>query len=188
MKNVRDYVKVYDNFLDKDFCQEIIKSIEKVQWKKHTFYQYSLNQEIALSKEKELSIAYTDSYLKNILEKQVWYAIEKYILKDFECEWFSGWNGYSSIRFNKYDKNTKMAKHCDHIHSMFDGQIKGIPTLSIVGCLNSDYEGGKFIMWENEEVKIPEGSILIFPSNFMYPHKVTEVTKGTRYSYVSWVY
>ena len=42
-------------------------------------------------------------------------------------------------------------------------------------------------MWDTV-IDIPPGAVLIFPSNFMYPHKVEPVTKGTRYSYVSWVY
>ena len=81
-----------------------------------------------------------------------------------------------------------MKEHCDHIHTVFDGTRKGIPVLSIVGALNDNYEGGDFIMWETEKIKLPQGSIMIFPSNFMYPHKVTPVTSGTRYSYVSWTY
>ena len=71
---------------------------------------------------------------------------------------------------------------------MFDGQIKGIPTLSIVGCLNDNYDGGDFIMWEKEKINLKQGSVLIFPSNFMFPHRVNSIKKGTRYSFVSWVY
>ena len=38
--------------------------------------------------------------------------------------------------------------------------------------------------------KIPfkTGDILIFPSTFLYPHVVKEVTEGTRYSFVAWAY
>ena len=81
-----------------------------------------------------------------------------------------------------------MKKHCDHIHSVFDGKIKGVPILSVVGVLNNNYEGGDFIMFEDTKINLPAGSILIFPSNFMYPHEVSSITKGTRYSFVSWVY
>ena len=81
-----------------------------------------------------------------------------------------------------------MRPHCDHIHDLFDGNTKGIPILSIVGSLNNDYNGGDFIMWGNQKIEIPAGSIIVFPSNFMYPHCVTQVTEGTRYSFVSWVY
>jgi predicted 2-oxoglutarate/Fe(II)-dependent dioxygenase YbiX len=71
---------------------------------------------------------------------------------------------------------------------MFDGERKGIPTLSVVGALNDDYEGGDFLMLDDEIVDIPAGSVLVFPSTFMYMHKVSPVTKGTRFSFVSWVW
>ena len=43
-------------------------------------------------------------------------------------------------------------------------------------------------MFEDKEIKLKTGDILIFPSNFMYPHRVEPVKKGTRFSFVSWVY
>ena len=82
-----------------------------------------------------------------------------------------------------------MENHCDHIHSMFDGERKGIPILSIVGVLNDDYEGGELIMFDGDKtISTKKGDLLIFPSNFLYPHRITPVTKGPRYSYVSWVW
>jgi predicted 2-oxoglutarate/Fe(II)-dependent dioxygenase YbiX len=80
-----------------------------------------------------------------------------------------------------------MALHADHIHSMFDGERKGIPILSVLGVLNDDYEGGEFVLID-EKIDLNKGDIIIFPSNFMYPHKVEPVTKGTRYSYISWIW
>ena len=77
--------------------------------------------------------------------------------------------------------------HADHIHSMFDGERKGIPILSVLGVLNDDYEGGEFVLID-EKIDLSKGDIIIFPSNFMYPHKVEPVTKGTRYSYISWIW
>ena len=38
------------------------------------------------------------------------------------------------------------------------------------------------------EIKLLSGDILMFPSYFMYPHEVTDCTKGTRYSFVSWAF
>ena len=37
-------------------------------------------------------------------------------------------------------------------------------------------------------IKINKGDILIFPSNFMYPHAVKPITKGKRYSYAAWAF
>ena len=65
--------------------------------------------------------------------------------------------------------------------------MKGIPILSIVGLLNDNYEGGEFMI-RGKEVKLIRGDILIFPSNFIYPHEVKDITKGIRYSFVSWAF
>ena len=60
--------------------------------------------------------------------------------------------------------------------------------------LNNDYEGGELEFKEMNEknndeiVKIENkpGRVIIWPSNFMYRHRVTPITKGTRYSVVCW--
>lgn len=53
--------------------------------------------------------------------------------------------------------------------------------------LNDDYEGGEFAFFDREMIiKSPKGSVIVFPSNFMYPHEIMQVTKGTRYSIVTW--
>ena len=187
--NVKDYVKIYDDFLDKKLCENVVKQLNKTDWTTHTFYTPSTNQFI--SHEKELSVGYGQEIPETkIIQDKIWFAIQQYVQKDcdYMSEWFSGWSGYTQIRYNRYDVDTRMKLHCDHIHSMFDGTRKGIPVLSILGCLNDDYEGGDLIFWEQEKIELKAGQIMIFPSNFMYPHKVTEVTKGIRYSYVSWTW
>ena len=56
-----------------------------------------------------------------------------------------------------------------------------------VANLNEDYEGSEFYC-RGKEIKLKTGDILLFPSNFMYPHEVKEATKGVRYSFVSWAF
>jgi len=80
-----------------------------------------------------------------------------------------------------------MQNHCDHISSLFDDG-RGIPILSIIGLLNDDYEGGDFIMFDDKKIETKKGDLMIFPSNFLYPHEITPVTKGVRYSFVSWAW
>lgn len=185
--NLKDYLKIYNNEFDLDFCKNTVKKIKKNNWIKHTFYDYISDKTIQYGN--ELDISYDDSEENKIIQEKLWFLIKRYIEDNsFVASWYNAWSGYTKVRFNKYDKHTEMHLHCDHIHSMFDGQRKGIPTLSIVGCLNDNYTGGDFIMWESEKIEIPAGSVIIFPSNFLYPHKVTPVTKGTRYSFVSWVW
>ena len=47
---------------------------------------------------------------------------------------------------------------------------------------------GDFIFNDNYKVQLSAGDILMFPSNFIYKHKVTTVLKHTRYSFVCWGY
>ena len=42
--------------------------------------------------------------------------------------------------------------------------------------------------YQNKEYKLKAGEVIIFPSNFLYPHKVNPVSKGTRYTFISWVH
>ncbi len=186
--DIRDYLKIYRGFVDDDLCDKIKENLKTVDWTRHSFYDYK--NDASIQNDKELSITYHDIEGKELIDRSIWFALEKYVLKDFSAfsDWWAGWNGYTNARFNKYDIDTEMRLHCDHINSMFDGSRKGIPTLSVVGLLNDDYEGGDFVMWEDQIIDLKKGDVMIFPSNFMYPHKVTEVTKGCRYSFVSWAW
>lgn len=190
-QNLKNYIKVYDKFLNKNVCKQTIKELNLLNdscWIDHEFYNPITNSCKKISEDRELSVSYSNEIsTKKIIMNKLWHAIDVYF-KHLKFKWFSGWQGYTDIRFNKYDKNTQMAEHCDHIHSIFDGQRKGIPTLSLLGILNDNYEGGKFIMFQDKEIKFKTGDLLIFPSNFLYPHKVESVKKGIRYSFISWVW
>ena len=114
-------------------------------------------------------------------------SLKKY-MKHIDLPYFNGWSGYSQIRWNRYKEDRKMAEHCDHIQSLFDGDRKGVPTLSCLGCLNDDYEGGDLVFFGDKIVEFKRGDLLIFPSNFLYPHRVEPVKSGVRWSYISWVW
>lgn len=185
--DLENYILKINNFVDKNLCKQIINELKKTDWKKHTFYNAQTNEYKQLSGEQELEMTFDHIKQNEILMRKLWEAIKEYIDK-LDFKWFAGWTGYTGLKFNKYTKNTTMKKHCDHIHDIFPGDPKGVPILSMVGLLNNDFEGGKFIMFENKEIKLKQGDLIIFPSSFLYPHEVTSVTKGVRYSYVSWVY
>ena len=53
---------------------------------------------------------------------------------------------------------------------------------------NNDYEGADLFFWKDYVVKLGKGDIIMFPSLFFFPHGVTEVTKGVRYSGVCWAW
>tara|TARA_R110002020_G_scaffold51180_1_gene145011 strand:- start:1321 stop:1902 length:582 start_codon:yes stop_codon:yes gene_type:complete len=191
-KDLTKYVANYENFLDQDYCKETIKNLKETEWTTHQFYQAGTGDYV--SYDNELSVSWSNIKQRKEIQDKLHSGLTRYLNELPNVagagvhQWFNGWAGYSELRFNKYDESTLMKLHCDHIHSMFDGIRKGIPVLSILGCLNDDYEGGELIMWEDQEIELKSGSLLIFPSNFLYPHEVKPVTKGSRYSYVSWAW
>lgn len=104
---------------------------------------------------------------------------------------FYNWNfevtGFAeNFQLTKYEKGNKYDMHVD-------AGLYGTPMprkLSIVVQLSdpNDYEGGELdILCTDGDIEMlrGQGDVIVFPS-YMY-HKVREVTKGTRYSLVSWV-
>jgi|TARA_R100001460_G_scaffold9758_2_gene23191 predicted transport protein len=191
MTNLKNYILHLDNWIPKNILDNYIKELSKNKtWKRHTYNNSLTLENVSKNGNKELDICFLNNFL-NLEEfnKLIWKALEKYIvIEKIGGEELGGWNGFSSIRFNRYKKNQIMSKHWDAITTLFEGEKKGVPTLSIVGALNDDYEGGEFIMFDNYEIKFKPGDIIIFPSTFLYPHLVKPVKKGIRYSFVCWAY
>ena len=86
----------------------------------------------------------------------------------------------------KYKVGGKYEKHIDH-------SLHTPRTLSCIINLNEDYEGGDLVFYTPnqkdilERIKCTAGTIVFFPSNFLYPHRIEPITKGTRYSIVTWI-
>jgi predicted 2-oxoglutarate/Fe(II)-dependent dioxygenase YbiX len=188
MKAIEDYIIVV-NTISKDMCKEIIDECNTQQWVKHKWNNYTTGKSTSAAT-KELDVMTSTKNQQDKLKPSISKALDEY---QRLCSWHGEMTGstwlssYSTIRFNKYKVGTMMRFHYDHIHSIFDGKMKGVPLVSIVANLNEDYEGSEFHC-RGKEISLKTGDILMFPSNFMYPHEVTECTKGTRYSFVSWAF
>lgn len=183
-RKINDYI-LKKNIISEDICEHIIKNIsESNYWQMHEWYN-PIDKYHTQSHNKELKVLENDETQELI--KPYIHDILKFYHKHVNA-YDSLCHQFSSIRFNKYEPGTLMKKHFDHIYSLFDGGNQGVPVLSIVGTLNQSYSGGKFIFFDDYEIKMKTGDILVFPSNFMYPHKVTEINSGERYSFVSWAW
>ena len=192
---IQDYIKVFDDFFTKQDCKLIINSLDTFKNRTHSFYNLKSDEKINVGIDPETSFLRDEKIIPTgDLIKDKWYKIiGQYILvflKEQKINWYKGWNGFSFPKFIVYNKGTGMKNHCDHIHDLFNnnGQVCGIPTLSVITALNDNYDGGELVMCEKFIYKLKAGQTIIFPSNFLYPHEVKKITKGKRYSMVSWVY
>lgn len=86
---------------------------------------------------------------------------------------------WESTNFVKYGPGQHFQRHVDHGFSYNC-------TVSLVGWPNDDYEGGEleFDMW-GIRIKPRAGDLIIFPSNYMYPHRSLPVVSGMKYSLVT---
>ena len=205
-RDIEDYFFHKKEFLDKDFCEHALKILKQSQWEQHDFTGYETNDpEHGFGWQREVKsspsgnaepefLGHTgpgwgeeQAKINNVIIRKLQSTLTDYV-RSFQYKWFDGWNGYSIIKFLRYNEGHQMAEHCDHISSLFDGKVKGIPMLSVVGQLNEYFDGGDFVLWGDKVIEFKSGDLIIFPSNFMYPHRVQPVERGERYSYVSWAY
>ena len=143
-----------------------------------------------------------NSYVSWLSDQWIYDLILPYI-KDANTQ--AGWNWnfdcIEPIQFTKYgidqfyDWHPDGGSDCLSVYtnqsdSTKNGKIRKISvTINLVD--GNDYEGGSFQfdlgisggIQTCDQIK-PKGSIVIFPS--FIPHRVTAITKGTRYSLVMW--
>ena len=95
-----------------------------------------------------------------------------------------GFKEIFDIEILKYENSGFYTWHVDHFAT--------VPrTMSCILLLNNDYEGGNLCFRNPDgsgewEVEVKPNRMIIWPSNFLYPHTVKPVTKGKRYSVVAW--
>ncbi len=175
------YIRLYDY----DLSAEATTIAALEGWTKHQWYN-AATQSSHSEPEKELDVRHVADHpaLFKALTDVVVDAVTRY---SRELMGHAQVTACSTVRLNRYPVGSVMRPHADHIHTLFDGQAKGIPALSIVGNLNDGYEGGELVLC-GKPYALKAGQVLVWPSCFLYPHEVLEITAGTRYSFVSWAW
>ena len=180
---LKNFIHIERGLIPKDTCRFVIDSIKNKSWSSHLwstdgtdFFSYPT---------KELDVLEATPDLEDILNPLISLSVKYY--NDFiGSEKVSQVTCFSPVRFNRYQKGQTMRIHCDHIKTLFEGEVKGIPVLSIIINFNDDYQGGDLIFWDDYKVDLGEGDVVVFPSLFLFPHRIEEVTENIRYSGVAW--
>jgi hypothetical protein len=115
--------------------------------------------------------------IKNVYDD--YNSILQVCLHDYEKRFNFTMEYMEAINFVRYGEGQHFSVHTD------DGFSYSC-TLSSVGYLNDDYEGGE-IWFPNLKLKFrpQKGDILFFPSTYIYAHAALEVTSGIKYSAVT---
>ena len=180
---LKNFIHIEIGLIPKDTCRFVIDSIKNKSWSSH---MWSTDGKDNFSyPTKELDVLEATPDLEDILNPLISLSVKYY--NDFiGSEKVSQVTCFSPVRFNRYQKGQTMRIHCDHIKTLFEGEVKGIPVLSIIINFNDDYKGGDLIFWDDYKVDLGEGDVVVFPSLFLFPHRIEEVTENIRYSGVAW--
>ena len=107
--------------------------------------------------------------------------------------WFNLLYGYFNKNLKNYKIDANILKYEDTgFYTWHVDHFATVPrTMSCILLLNNDYEGGNLCFRNPDgsgewEVEVKPNRMIIWPSNFLYPHTVKPVTKGKRYSVVAW--
>jgi predicted 2-oxoglutarate/Fe(II)-dependent dioxygenase YbiX len=119
--------------------------------------------------------------------------IQKAIMGLYQSELYSLYERdlikFEPVQMLYYPVGGKYDEHND-AEDFVDGELKKVVDrdISILAYLNDDYEGGELeFTFLGLKIKPKKGTIIVFPSYFEYTHRVHPVTKGERFSLVTWI-
>jgi len=186
---LEDYIHIFEDVLSDEICDQIINTFghddlmepARIAYDTETSPDHiGKNRSCSLCK---ISVP-NDSipeHKRVYLDNEIFAGINKVIAKykeihpDTHCDIDTG---YELLRYKEGQY------YIQHTDSYKEEQR----TLSCSFALNDDFEGGEFALFDREiQLKPKKGSVLVFPSNFMYPHEICPVTKNTRYSIITWL-
>jgi hypothetical protein len=122
-----------------------------------------------------ISYTYYNIY-KNKKVKWIFDRITDYLAHEKNIEVIKP---FDIIHLHKYLVGNKFIRHRD---IYYPNQV-----LNVGVCLNDDYEGGDFILY-NPTQPIPKKAGLIYSFKNTTEHEVKEITKGIRYSLIIFLY
>lgn len=163
------------------FSEEIRRYKEEDLWD----YEIDAPKEGVLSEIRETKLNWLDN--PHPMNK----VILDYVLETNKKVWHYALSKMTPCQFGKYEVGGFYGWHQDSGYSWAETETE-LRKLSVTVQLSSpdDYEGGEFQFWNgSKDPDVPpiqsRGSILVFDSHLW--HQVTPVTKGVRYSLVSWI-
>jgi len=182
---LEDFIQVFDNVLSPENCNLILNEYQNSsEWLDTKTGDDEISKNVRNCMEISISQDFTINQnldvrknLDNLVFESVRNIISNYndIVPTFRIDIDTG---YQLLRYKEDEFYTQ------HTDSFKEQQR----SLSCSIQLNEDYDGGEFALFDREMmIRTKSGSAIVFPSNFMYPHEIMPVIKGTRYAIITWL-
>lgn len=185
MSLLTDYIKVYDVDFPETFLEELLAQYQELFKPAHVIYQ---NQNILNSKYRSCEKISISTNIHNIPERR---ALDQIICREISRVLQLYHNTYPYMQCSQ-DSGYDLLKYMEGgFHEEHIDQHPQEPSrfISVLFVLNDDYEGGELAFFKKSYIpKVKKNQCIVFPSNFLFPHQVTPVTKGIRYSIITWLH
>jgi hypothetical protein len=185
---IKNFIKIYDEVLPWNALSSLIRFANLSKFKETKVGGGDASR-IDFNIRRTYALALSD--LNNSFSNVHWFNLLKFYFNKHLLQYRFDANlldyDYANIfdiEILKYENTGFYTWHTDHFAE--------VPrTMSCILLLNNDYEGGNLCFRNPDgsgewEVEVKPNRMIIWPSNFLYPHTVKPVTKGKRYSVVAW--
>lgn len=186
MKDLSSCVRPFLGAIREEFCEEVIREFENdPEWAPATIEDTSLSgfrvcDVLPISKSE---VRNTTRRME--IDQDIFSAVSGVVgeyLSDFPYGHVTRDSGYDLLRYHpggKYDFHTDSGPSADYIR-----------TLSVIINLSpaDHYTGGELEFEDGPRFKLSAGDIVVFPSSFLFPHRITPIETGTRHSIVTWLH
>jgi 2OG-Fe(II) oxygenase superfamily len=180
MKQLKDFIAVVKNGVPDNICDMVISEYDNSdEWKYSTVGVENVpNLEIRNVQSIFIS-QYTSSYRK-FLNDKLFECARQSVEKYYNCDPRLYVREYSGFELLRYEPGGFYKEHIDESTILKR-------TISCSLSLNSGFEGGEWSFFDGEyELKTEKGDVVLFPSNFCFPHKIKPIISGKRYSVITW--
>ena len=176
---LKNLFHIFENIVSDDFCNDLIKDGETKIFEN--------------AKVETLDIKARSSKISWINDIKYQKPLSQFVQSaNIQNNWNFSLKEFEDLQYTIYN----IGDHYDWHHDCHDKPYENnmIRKLSFTLCLNDEYEGGNFYIWDadprekkiiTKTIKLKKGEMLVFPSHLW--HKVDKVTKGTRKVLVGWV-
>jgi hypothetical protein len=185
---IKNFIKIYDEVLPWNVLSNLIRFANITDFKEAKIGGGEKNQtNFNIRRTYTLPLSNLSNSVSNVHWFNLLYFYFNQNLKQYKFDaniLDYDYKDIFDIEILKYENSGFYTWHVDHFAT--------IPrTMSCILLLNNDYEGGNLCFRNPDgsgewEVEVKPNRMIIWPSNFLFPHTVKPVTKGKRYSVVAW--
>lgn len=182
-------IKEYSNLLDEEKLKKIKSYCDEASSHARLVGAVPIDTKIRnvlVSDKSDEDMSFSNMYASILWDKSKEYIKNLSTPFPITDEFFDDVFRIERISFLKYKPGYFYKTHSDEAF-LGPSQSDFFRELSYVFFVNENFSGGGLSFPNQKKVIKPkENTLIIFPSNWCFPHAVLPVTRGTRYTAVTW--